>query len=133
MKKKILIIVILLLGLVTITQAQDQTFFKLKAYKAFVVRHDNNVKEIDVNLDVTLDIARQHCTIYSNEVQRIDYIILREYQGSDGYYEIDAKATDSNYKQISFDISINTTGLNIVIITITYSDVAYAYRCKIIQ
>ena len=133
MKKKILIIVILLLGLVTITQAQDQTFFKLRAYKAFIIMRDNNVKEIDVNLDVTLDIARQHCTIYSNEVQRIDYIILREYQGSDGYYEIDAKATDSNYKQISFDISINTTGLNIVIITITYSDVSYAYRCKIIQ
>ena len=133
MKKKILIIVILLLGLVTITQAQDQTFFKLRAYKAFIIMRDNNVKEIDVNLDVTLDIARQHCTIYSNEVQRIDYIILREYQGNDGYYEIDAKATDSNYKQISFDISINTTGLNIVIITITYSDVSYAYRCKIIQ
>lgn len=133
MKKKILLTVILLLGVVTITQAQDQTFFKLRADKVAVAKYNTNVKEVDVNIDITLDIARQHCNIYSNEVQRIDYIVLREYQGSDGYYEIKTKATDSNYKQIGFDISINSTGLNVVIITIAYSDIAYSYRCKIIQ
>jgi len=78
-----------------------------------------------------LDLSRQRCIIYSNETQIIDFLVDRKYF-KDGYYEVEGKATDSEYKNISFNISVSTTGKNIVIITIGYSDLAYSYSCSLV-
>ena len=132
MKTKILSVIILLLGVTTFfIEAQERDFFTLRAKRVVIVDAYKNVYSKLVDFPITLDLSRQRCIIYSNETQIIDFLVDRKYF-KDGYYEVEGKATDSEYKNISFDISVSTTGENIVIITIGYSDLAYSYSCSLV-
>lgn len=132
MKTKILSVIILLLGVTTFfIEAQERDFFTLRAKRIVIVDAYKNVDSKLVDFPITLDLSRQRCIIYSNETQIIDFLVDRKYF-KDGYYEVEGKATDSEYKNISFDISVSTTGKNIVIITIGYSDLAYSYSCSLV-
>lgn len=132
MKTKILSVIILLLGVTTFfIEAQERDFFTLRAKRIVIVDAYKNVYSKLVDFPITLDLSRQRCIIYSNETQIIDFLVDRKYF-KDGYYEVEGKATDSEYKNISFDISVSTTGENIVIITIGYSDLAYSYSCSLV-
>lgn len=132
MKTKILSVIILLLGVTTFfIEAQERDFFTLRAKRIVIVDAYKNVDSELVDFPITLDLSRQRCIIYSNEIQIIDFLVDRKYF-KDGYYEVEGKATDSEYKNISFDISVSTTGENIVIITIGYSDLAYSYSCSLV-
>ncbi len=132
MKTKILSVIILLLGVTTFfIEAQERDFFTLRAKRIVIVDAYKNVDSKLVDFPITLDLSRQRCIIYSNETQIIDFLVDRKYF-KDGYYEVEGKATDSEYKNISFNISVSTTGKNIVIITIGYSDLAYSYSCSLV-
>lgn len=131
MKTKILSVIILLLGVTTFfIEAQERDFFTLRAKRIVIVDAYKNVDSELVDFPITLDLSRQRCIIYSNEIQIIDFLVDRKYF-KDGYYEVECKATDSEYKNISFDISVSTTGENIII-TIGYSDLAYSYSCSLV-
>lgn len=131
MKTKILSVIILLLGVTTFfIEAQERDFFTLRAKRIVIVDAYKNVDSKLVDFPITLDLSRQRYIIYSNEIQIIDFLVDRKYF-KDGYYEVEGKATDSEYKNISFDISVSTTGKNIVIITIGYSNLAYSYTCSL--
>lgn len=129
--KKFLLIVVILLGIINTTQARD---FELKAYKLSMALSENDVKQKDVNINIIWNMDTKHLEIYSEKTQIIDYFITNSYQGDDGFYEIVGYATDSNYKQIAINFSIDMRyNSNLIIITISYSDLAYSYKCYAIQ
>lgn len=89
-----------------------------------------NKSKNHVDIGIILNTSDKRITIYSNEIQIIDYVVNNIYE-KDNYSTFEASATDTKYKKINIIISISNNSNN-VIITIGYSDFAYAYICKVI-
>ena len=83
-----------------------------------------------VDIGIILNASDKRITIYSNEIQIIDYVVNNMYE-KDNYSVFEASATDTKYKRINVIISISNNSNN-VIITIGYSDFAYSYICKVV-
>jgi nitrate reductase cytochrome c-type subunit len=124
--KKLLLLLILVLGISAGTQAQS---INLKATK-LTISDGTNVVTKDVDLNITIDLNSERCVIYSNKIQIIDFSVYRTYVDKDKYTVLECNATDSNYKTILFSILQHPTD-NFIIIQITYSDVSYCYSCYI--
>lgn len=106
----------------------SQSYF-LNASK-LIIKDGVNTSTNYVDIGIILNTSDKRITIYSNETQIIDYIINNIYE-KDNYITFEANATDTKYKKINIIISISNNSNN-VIITIAYSDFAYAYICKVI-
>ena len=89
--------------------------------------HDSR-KSVDIG--IILNTSNKRITIYSNEIQIIDYVVNNIYE-RDNYSVFEASATDTKYKKINIILSISNNS-NSVIITIGYFDFAYSYICKVI-
>ena len=106
----------------------SQTHF-LNAFELITTDGVNDSRK-SVDVGIILNASNKRITIYSNETQIIDYIVNNMYE-KDNYITFEASATDTKYKKINMIISISNNSNN-VIITIGYSDFAYAYICKVI-
>ena len=101
----------------------------LKASELIITDGINDSRKY-VDVGIILNASDKRITIYSNETQIIDYVVNNMYE-KDNYSVFEASATDTKYKRINIIISISNNSNN-VIITIGYSDFAYAYICKVI-
>ena len=123
--KKILLFLILLIC----TVSASAQVYKLNA-SYFVAAKDGRIDDEDkVDIDVTFDLDRDMLIIYSNETQVIDFELLRTYTDSDGYFVIEASATDTKWKPIHLRMLMRDKK-DSVLIYITYPSFSYAYVCK---
>ena len=125
--KKLLFLLILVLGISINTQAQD---LHLKAERIVVSDGTSTVDE-EVDIDVVLNLDKERCVIYSKKTQIIDFSPSRVYTDEDNYTVIECSATDTNYKNISFTILKHPT-TSFTIIQVIYSDIVYAYSCYVL-
>ena len=101
----------------------------LNAYQ-LIIKDGINTSTNHVDVGIILNASDKRITIYSNEIQIIDYVVNNMYE-KDNYSIFEANATDTKYKKINIIISISNNSNNIII-TIGYPDFAYAYICKVI-
>ena len=101
----------------------------LNAYQ-LIIKDGINTSTNYVDVGIILNASDKRITIYSNEIQIIDYVVNNMYE-KDNYSIFEANATDTKYKKINIIISISNNS-NTVIITIGYSDFAYSYICKVV-
>ncbi len=125
--KKLLFLLILILGISINTQAQE---LYLKA-KRIVVSDGTSTLDEEVNINVILNLDEERCVIYSKKTQIIDFSPFRVYKDKDNYTVIECNATDTNYKNITFIILKHPTS-SFTIIQVVYSDIAYAYSCYVL-
>lgn len=125
--KKLLFLLILILGISINTQAQ---VLHLKAKMITVSDGTTTVNE-EVDIKVILNLDEERCTIYSKKTQIIDFDPFRVYKDEDNYTVIECNATDTNYKNIKFTILKHPTS-SFTIIQVVYSDIAYAYSCYVL-
>ena len=121
--KKLLLILLLVLSLPVVSQT-----YNLNA-NYLVVSDGIDTKEGKIDVDMVLNVSSSTLTIYSKDIQLIDYIVIKSYDEK-GYTLFEANATDTTYKRIMLKMSFSKIA-NSVIITINYSDLAYSYICKI--
>ena len=122
--KHLLIALLLMLSFSTMAQK-----YSLNA-SYFVAAKDGRIVDEDkVDIDMTFDLDRDMLIIYSNETQVIDFELLRTYTDSDGYFVIEASATDTNWKSIHLRMLMHDKK-DSVLIYITYPSFSYAYVCK---
>ena len=124
MKKLILIITLAIITLPLISQTHFLNASQL------IIKDEVNTSTNYVDIGIILNASDKRITIYSNEIQIIDYVVNNMYE-KDNYITFEASATDTKYKKINIIISISNNSNN-VIITIGYPDFAYAYICKVI-
>jgi hypothetical protein len=125
--KKLLFLLILVLGISINTQAQE---LNLKA-KRIVVSDGTSTVDEEVDIKVVLNLDKERCVIYSKTTQIIDFEPFRVYKDEDNYTVIECNATDTNYKNITFTILKHPTS-SFTIIQVVYSDISYAYSCYIL-
>lgn len=125
--KKLLFLLILILGISINTQAQE---LNLKA-KRIVVSDGTSTVDEEVDIDIVLNLDKERCVIYSKKTQIIDFSPSRVYKDEDNYTVIECSATDTNYKNISFTILKHPTS-SFTILQVVYSDIAYAYSCYVL-
>ena len=125
--KKLLFLLILVLGISINTQAQE---LNLKA-KRIVVSDGTSTVDEEVDIKVVLNLDKERCVIYSKTTQIIDFEPFRVYKDEDNYTVIECNATDTNYKNISFTILKHPT-TSFTIIQVIYSDIVYAYSCYVL-
>ena len=125
--KKLLFLLILILGISINAQAQD---LYLKA-KMIVVSNGTTTLSEEVDINVILNLDKERCVIYSKKTQIIDFSPFRVYKDKDNYTVIECNATDTNYKNITFIILKHPT-TNFTILQVIYSDIAYAYSCYVL-
>lgn len=125
--KKLLFLLILILGISINSQAQE---LYLKA-KKIVVSDGTSTFYEEVDINVTLNLNEERCVIYSKKTQIIDFSPIRVYKDEDNYTVIECNATDTDYKNITFTIFKHPTS-SFTILQIVYSDVAYAYSCYVL-
>ena len=124
MKKLILIITLAIITLPLISQTHFLNASQL------IIKDEVNTSTNYVDIGIILNASDKRITIYSNEIQIIDYVVNNMYE-KDNYIIFEANATDTKYKKINIIISISNNSNN-VIITIGYPNFAYAYICKVI-
>ena len=125
--KKLLFLLILVLGISINTQAQE---LNLKA-KRIVVSDGTSTVDEEVDIKVVLNLDKERCVIYSKTTQIIDFEPFRVYKDEDNYTVIECNATDTNYKNITFTILKHPTS-SFTIIQVIYSDIVYAYSCYVL-
>ena len=125
--KKLLFLLILVLGISINTQAQE---LNLKA-KRIVVSDGTSTVDEEVDIKVVLNLDKERCVIYSKTTQIIDFEPFRVYKDEDNYTVIECNATDTNYKNITFTILKHPT-TSFTIIQVVHSDISYAYSCYIL-
>ena len=125
--KKLLFLLILILGISINTQAQE---LNLKATRITATDGTTTLNE-EVDIKVTLNLDEERCVIYSKKTQIIDFEPFRVYKDEDNYTVIECNATDTNYKNIKFTILKHPTS-SFTIIQVVYSDIAYAYSCYVL-
>ena len=125
--KKLLFLLILVLGISINTQAQ---ILHLKAERIVVSDGTSTVDE-EVDIKIVLNLDEERCVIGSKEIQIIDFEPFRVYKDEDNYTVIECNATDTNYKNITFTILKHPTS-SFTIIQVVYSDISYAYSCYIL-
>ena len=123
--KKLLLLT--MLAIITLP-IMSQTHF-LNAFELITTDGVNDSRKY-VDVGIILNASDKRITIYSNEIQIIDYVVNNMYE-KDNYSVFEASATDTKYKRINVIISISNNSNN-VIITIGYSDFAYSYICKVV-
>ena len=123
--KKLLLLT--MLAIITLP-IMSQTHF-LNAFELITTDGVNDSRK-SVDIGIILNASDKRITIYSNEIQIIDYVVNNMYE-KDNYSVFEASATDTKYKKINIILSISNNS-NSVIITIGYSDFAYSYICKVI-
>jgi len=123
--KKLLLILLLVLSLPVISQT-----YNLNA-NYLVVSDGIDTKEGKTDVDMVLNVSSSTLTIYSKDIQLIDYIVIKSYEEK-GYTVFEANATDTKYRRIGLKLSF-ANNANAVIVTIKYSDVRYSYICKIMS
>ena len=123
--KKLLLLT--MLAIITLP-IMSQTHF-LNAFELITTDGVNDSRK-SVDVGIILNASDNRITIYSNEIQIIDYVVNNMYE-KDNYSVFEASATDTKYKRINVIISISNNSNN-VIITIGYSDFAYSYICKVV-
>ena len=123
--KKLLLLT--MLAIITLP-IMSQTHF-LNAFELITTDGVNDSRKY-VDVGIILNTSDKRITIYSNEIQIIDYVVNNMYE-KDNYITFEASATDTKYKRIKVIISISNNSNN-VIITIGYSDFAYSYICKVV-
>ena len=123
--KKLLLLT--MLAIITLP-IMSQTHF-LNAFELITTDGVNDSRKY-VDVGIILNASDKRITIYSNEIQIIDYVVNNMYE-KDNYSVFEASATDTKYKRINVIISISNNS-NSVIITIGYSDFAYSYICKVV-
>ena len=123
--KKLLLLT--MLAIITLP-IMSQTHF-LNAFELITTDGVNDSRKY-VDVGIILNASDKRITIYSNEIQIIDYVVNNMYE-KDNYITFEASATDTKYKRIKVIISISNNSNN-VIITIGYSDFAYSYICKVV-
>ena len=124
MKKLLLVITLAIITLPIMSQSHF-----LNAYQ-LIIKDGINTSTNYVDVGIILNASDKRITIYSNEIQIIDYVVNNMYE-ENNYSIFEASATDTKYKKINIIISISNNS-NRVIITIGYPDFAYAYICKVI-
>lgn len=122
--KKLLFLLILILGISVNTQAQE---LRLKAKRIIVTDGTSTVDE-EVDINVILNLEEERCVIYSKETQIIDFSPNRVYKDEDNYTVVECSATDTNYKNITF-IMLKHPKTSFTILQIIYKDIAYSYSC----
>lgn len=125
--KKLLFLLILILGISINTQAQN---LHLKAER-IVVSDGTSIVDEEVNINIILNLDEERCVIYSKTTQIIDFSPFRVYKDKDNYTVLECDATDTNYKNITFTILKHPTS-SFTIIQVIYSDIAYAYSCYVL-
>ena len=125
--KKLLFLLILILGISINTQAQE---LHLKA-RRIVVSDGTSTLDEEVDINVILNLDEERCVIYSKKTQIIDFSPFRVYKDKDNYTVIECNATDTNYKNISFIILKHPT-TSFTILQVIYSDIVYAYSCYVL-
>lgn len=125
--KKLLFLLILILGISINAQAQD---LHLKARMITVSDGITTFSE-EVNINVILNLDKEKCVIYSKKTQIIDFSPFRVYKDEDNYTVIECNATDTNYKNITFIILKHPTS-SFTILQVVYSDINYAYSCYVL-
>lgn len=125
--KKLLFLLILILGISINTQAQN---LHLKAER-IVVSDGTSIVDEEVNINIILNLDEERCVIYSKTTQIIDFSPFRVYKDEDNYTVLECDATDTNYKNITFTILKHPTS-SFTIIQVIYSDIAYAYSCYVL-
>ena len=124
MKKLLLVITLAIITLPLMSQSHF-----LNAFELFITDGVNDSRK-SVDIGVIFNPSDKRITIYSNEIQIIDYVVNNMYE-KDNYSVFEASATDTKYKRINVIVSISNNS-NSVIITIGYSNLAYSYICKVI-
>ena len=124
MKKLLLVVTLAIITL----PIMSQSYF-LNASELIITDGINDSRKY-VDISIILNTSDKRITIYSNKTQIIDYIVNNMYERNN-YITFEASATDTKYKKINIIKSISNNSNN-VIITIAYSDFAYAYICKVI-
>ena len=124
MKKLLLVITLAIITLPIMSQSHF-----LNAYQ-LIIKDGINTSTNYVDIGIILNASDKRITIYSNEIQIIDYVVNNMYE-ENNYSIFEASATDTKYKKINIIISISNNS-NRVIITIGYPDFVYAYICKVI-
>lgn len=125
--KKLVFLLILILGISINTQAQE---LHLKA-KRIVVSDGTTTVDEEVDIKITLNLDEERCVIYSKKAQIIDFEPFRAYKDEDNYTVIECNATDTNYKNIKFTILKHPT-TSFTILQVVYNDIAYAYSCYVL-
>lgn len=125
--KKLLFLLILILGISVNTQAQD---LRLKA-KMITISDGTKTLSKKVDINVILNLDKERCVIYSKETQIIDFSPNRVYKDEDNYTVVECSATDTNYKNITF-IMLKHPKTSFTILQIIYKDIAYSYSCYVL-
>ena len=124
--KKFLVLLVVILTLSVNTQAGN---IKLKA---FSMTHTANgqIHTNRVDIDIYLNFETSRCVIFSSSTQVIDFKAIRTYLDADNFTVMECSATDTNYKNIKFEILSHATE-NKVMILISYNDLTYIYSCYV--
>lgn len=125
--KKLLFLLILVLGISINTQAQN---FYLKA-EMITIYDGTTISSEEVNINIILNLDEERCVVYSEKTQIIDFSPFRVYKDEDNYTVLECDATDSNYKNITFIILKHPTS-NFIVLQVVYNDVSYAYSCYVL-
>lgn len=91
-----------------------------------IITNGQDTKVFDSNVLIRLYIDANRIIINSKSIQIIDYDVTRTYIDKDEYFNIDATATDTNYKRILLNIAIDKSTRHLIV-GIEYSDIGYSY------
>lgn len=122
--KRLLVLLTLVISLSISVSAQS---FNLRAVEV-IATDGSKVERAVCNIPVTIDFEKSRCIIFSKTNQIIDFDVFRKYVDEDNYTVLESNATDSEYKNIRFDILVHPTD-NVILLSITYNDFSYIYTC----
>lgn len=113
--------------LVISSTVMSQTYHMKASH--LVISDGVNTESYDTSVDLKLDVTTSRLTIYSKEIQVIDYEELRDYVDEDNYAVIECTATDTNYKRMGLEILLSLD-INKILVVLEYRDFSYVYVCK---
>ena len=124
-------LILLALLVISVSLSAQNSIFLFDA-NTLIATDGINTIERSVDVRVSLNFKKEQCIIYTKETQIIDFKANRTYIDEDNYKVIECTATDSNYKNIRFNILYNSK-LEATLFQIVYSDLVYVYICTLVK
>lgn len=128
--KKLKMFFVLSIFLLISSVAVSQTHY-LKAEKLTITDGKGGTESYDVEVDIKWDLGTDRMTIYSKDVQIIDYTENRHYIDKYNYAVFECSGTDTDYVRMGIEFQLSKDR-NHVIILIFYKNIAYSYSCRFV-
>lgn len=97
-----------------------------------IIKGDNTMISFNTYLKIAISFELGRCEIDSKDPQIIDFEEMRSFISLDGYTVKECVATDTDYKDITFTMSVHPEKEK-MFVEVSYSNISFVYVCHAIE